>query len=150
VDILADTNILLRRIHRGSTQHRQTRDAINRLSKNGHRFCVASQNLIELWAVCTRPVDNNGLGLSPAYVERILARIERTVARLPDSDAVYAEWRRLVSVHDVSGKKTHDTHLVAAMNVNGVSHILTFNTDDFKRYSEIQALHPDAVVGPNT
>jgi predicted nucleic acid-binding protein len=54
VDILADTNILLRRIHRGSPQHRQTRDAINRLSKNGYRFCVASQNLIELWAVCTK------------------------------------------------------------------------------------------------
>jgi predicted nucleic acid-binding protein len=146
VDILADTNILLRRIHRGSPQHRQTRDAINRLSKNGYRFFVASQNLIELWAVCTRPVDNNGLGLSPAYVERILTRIELSVARLPESDAVYAEWRRLVSLHEVSGKKTHDARLVAAMNVNGVSHILTFNAADFSRYSGITVIEPHSYL----
>ena len=87
MDILADTNILLRRIHRGSQQHRQARNAINHLTKQGNRICVTSQNLIELWAVCTRPVDNNGLGLSPIYVERILVRIERSVTRLPDSDA---------------------------------------------------------------
>jgi predicted nucleic acid-binding protein len=142
VDILADTNVLLRRIQRGSPQHRQTRDAINRLSKSGHRFCVTSQNLIELWAVCTRPVDNNGLGLSPAQVERILSRIEQSVARLPDSDAVYAEWRRLVSIHEVSGKKTHDARLVAAMNVNGVSQILTFNGSDFTRFSGITVIEP--------
>jgi len=132
VDILADTNILLGRIHRGDKQHRQARDAINRLAKEGHRICVTSQNLIELWAVCTRPVDNNGLGLSPIYVERILARIERSVTRLPDSDAAYPEWRKLVAAHEVVGKKTHDARLAAAVNVHGVSHILTFNTDGEK------------------
>lgn len=142
MDILADTNILLRRIQRGSAQHRQTRDALNHLSKSRHRLCVTSQNLIELWAVCTRPVDNNGLGLSPAQVERILSRIERSVARLPDSDAVYAEWRRLVSIHEISGKKTHDARLVAAMHVNGVSQILTFNGSDFTRFSGITVIEP--------
>ena len=150
MDILADTNILLRRIDRGSPQHREARDAVSRLSKNGYRFCVASQNIIELWAVCTRPVDNNGLGLSPMHVERILDRIQRSVTHLPDSDAVYAEWHRLVSSHEVLGKKTHEARLVAAMNVNRVSHILTFNSDDFNRYAGIQVLHPDEVLAYTT
>jgi predicted nucleic acid-binding protein len=146
VNILADTNILLRRIHRGDEQHRQARDAINRLTKTGNRICVTSQNLIEFWAVGTRPIENNGLGLSPVQVERILTRIERSVMRLPDSDAVYSEWRRLVVLHEVVGKKTHDARLVAAMNVHGVSHILTFNTGDFKRFVGIRAIHPDPIL----
>jgi predicted nucleic acid-binding protein len=91
-------------------------------------------------------VDNNGLGLSPGYVARILARIERSVARLPDSDAVYAEWRRLVTVHEVSGKKAHDARLVAAMNVHGVSHILTFNGADFSRYAGVTVVDPHSLT----
>ena len=131
MDILADTNILLRRIHRGDPQYRKTRDALNRLSSEGHRLCVTSQNLIEFWAVCTRPVENNGLGLAPPRVERILARVEDSVVRLPDLDSAHAEWRRLVVSHAVSGKKIHDARLVAAMNVAGITHILTFKCRRF-------------------
>ena len=146
MDILADTNVLLRRIHRGDPDHRITQRALNRLIREGNRICVASQNLIELWAVCTRPIDNNGLGLNPKQTERILARVERSVVRLPDSDNIYSEWRRLVATHGVSGKKTHDARLTATMNIQNVTHILTFNTDDFVRYPGISAIHPSSLV----
>jgi predicted nucleic acid-binding protein len=72
----------------------------------------------------------------------VLARIEPSVFRLPDSDVVYPEWRRLVAAHAVGGKTTHDARLVAAMVVYGVKHILTFNVDDFARYTGIEVLHP--------
>jgi predicted nucleic acid-binding protein len=142
VEILADTNILLRRLHRANPQHRQARDAINKFCRDGNRLCVASQNLVELWAVCTGPVHANGFGLTPGQTGRVLALIESSVIRLPDSDAIYVEWRRLVAAHGVCGKTTHDARLVAAMVVHGVKHILTFNADDFARYTEIEVLHP--------
>jgi predicted nucleic acid-binding protein len=63
---------------------------------------------------------------------------------LPDSPAVYEEWKRLVITYAVSGAKVHDARLVAVMNVHGVRQILTFNTSDFARF-EIEALHPSAV-----
>lgn len=148
MDILADTNILLRRIRRNDPQYRQTRDAVNQVRKEGYRLCVTSQNLVEFWVVCTRPIENNGLGLAPALVERILTRLERFVVHLPDSDDIYAEWRRLVTLHSVSGKTAHDARLVAAMNVHGITHILTFNVEDFARYEGIQAMHPARVTGP--
>jgi len=47
-------------------------------------------------------------------------KIERLLAILPDSPAIYAEWCRLVVKHDVLGVKVHDARLVAAMNVHGV------------------------------
>ena len=45
-------------------------------------------------------------------------------------------------MHGVSGKKAHDARLVATMTVNGITHILTFNADDFTRYAGITVLHP--------
>ncbi|MEO7272584.1 MAG: PIN domain-containing protein [Vicinamibacterales bacterium] len=124
------------------SQHRSAREAIARLTKAGDRICVASQNLVELWAVCTRPVESNGLGLRPAQAERVISRVESLVFRLPDLDEIYSEWRRLVVVHEVSGKKTHDTRLVAAMIVHRVALVLTFNVDDFGRYPGITVIHP--------
>ena len=149
MDILADTNVLVRRIHRRDPQHRITQRALNHLIGEGNRICVASQNLIELWTVCTRPTDNNGLGLNTDQTERILARVERAVLRLPDSDSLYSEWRRLVSAHSVSGKKTHDARIVAIMNIQTITHILTFNTDDFVRYPGITAIDPRSLATPD-
>jgi predicted nucleic acid-binding protein len=142
VDVLVDTNVILRLLNRNDPQHRPAREAIARLTKAGDRICVASQNLVELWAVCTRPIGNNGLGLTPAQADRVISRVESLVFRLPDSDEIYSEWRRLVVAQDVSGKKTHDTRLVAAMIVHRITQVLTFNVDDFGRYPDIQVIHP--------
>jgi hypothetical protein len=54
---------------------------------------------------------------------------------LPDSSAVYSEWRRLVVTFSVSGVQVHDARLVAAMKVNNISHVLTLNVADFTRYA---------------
>ncbi len=143
MQILVDTNILLRRIHRSHPQHRQTSEAIAEIVQRGDVLCVTAQNLIEFWAVCTRPVEVNGLGLLPAQASRILSRIESSALRLADdTDAVYGEWKTLVASNGVSGKKSHDARLVAAMNVNKVTHVLTFNVDDFKRFPGIVAIRP--------
>jgi predicted nucleic acid-binding protein len=36
-------------------------------------------------------------------------------------------------------------YLVASMLANNLQKILTFNTDDFKRYKEITVVHPNEV-----
>lgn len=144
MDVLADTNVILRRLHRAHPQYRPARDAINRLRNDDNRICVTSQNLFELWAVCTRPRENNGLGLTPTQTHKVVARVENSVFRLPDSDDVYPEWRRIVLQHSVSGTKTHDARLVAAMNVHGITHILTFNGSDFSRYPGIVVVEPQS------
>ncbi len=107
---------------------------------------MTSQNLFEIWVVATRPIATNGFGLAPNQAERLLAHVENSVFRLPDSDAVYAEWRRLVLAHQVFGKTAHDARLVAAMLVHGITHILTFNIPDFARYPNIVLLDPISVA----
>ena len=46
----------------------------------------------------------------------------------------------------VSGRKAHDARIVAAMKVYGLNHLVTFNTDDFKRYAGITVVDPQDIV----
>jgi predicted nucleic acid-binding protein len=50
-----------------------------------------------------------------------------------------------MSTYRVSGKNAHDARSVAVMVVNRIDKILTFDTGDFTRFSEIRALHPQSV-----
>jgi predicted nucleic acid-binding protein len=40
----------------------------------------------------------------------------------------------------------HDARLVAVCLVHGLTHIVTFNDRDFRRYKEIHVIHPDKVI----
>jgi hypothetical protein len=66
----------------------------------------------------------------------------------PDTAAVYARWRQIVTTLQITGKTAHDARIVAAMSVHGVSQILTFNAGDFSRYPGIAALDPASVAAP--
>ncbi len=145
---IADTNVLLRFISPSDPNHILVRDAIYSLLLKGEEVCYTSQNLGEFWNVCTRPTTaRSGFGLSIEETNQRAQVIERYFTFLPDSEAVHTEWRRLVVDYRVCGVKVHDTRIVAAMYVHGVNHIITFNTDDFTRYSKITAVHP-TVINP--
>lgn len=113
--------------------------ALTRLREQGEGLCVARQNLIEFRNVASRPLDKNGLGLSTAEADLELDIAERDFDTLPENDAVYDMWRRLIAAKGVSGKQVHDARLVAFMLVYGVTHLLTFNGADFKRFETLPA-----------
>jgi len=131
---LVDTNVLLRFADRSHPLHPSIRTAIRKLRQDGHTLQVTSQNCIEFWNVATRPIEKNGFGLTPAQTERLLQLVERLFSMLPDSSEIYQEWRKLVVLFSVSGVQVHDARLVASMKVHHISHILTLNVEDFKRY----------------
>ena len=142
MDILADTNILIRRINRYDAQHKETRSALKLLAGQGHRIRIVPQNIIECWSVATRPRDRNGPGLLPAHMERIVARIESNFHLLPETGNVFLEWKKLVATHSVSGLKVYDTRLVASAIVHGIQELMMFNGDDFRRYPGLKILYP--------
>jgi predicted nucleic acid-binding protein len=143
--VLVDTNILLRAIQHDSPFCGPARQALKLLHRQNHELCLTPQNVKEFWNACTRPTDHNGLGISVAGTERHTLRLERYFTILPDSALTYAAWRELVLKHQVIGSKVHDAYLVAAMKAHALSHILTFNTGDFKRYTDIRYLYPSAL-----
>lgn len=124
-------------------------DALNALEilrQQGSNYYLTSQNLIEFWRTCTRPIDRNGLGMSVLQAESELTRLENFYSVLPDTPDIYNEWRRLVVNYNVMGVNVHDARLVASMLVHGLTHVLTFNIRDFARYTEITAINPTEVT----
>lgn len=145
--LLIDSNVLLRFSDPSREDGKIASAAVDRLNALLTPLYYCSQNIGEFWNTLTRPLDHNGFGLTPREAYARVQEVEAKFEFLPDGIAVHRQWLKLLSRYQVSGIKVHDAHLVAVMVVHGVRHILTFNTADFARYSEIEAVHPrDAAV----
>lgn len=141
-----DTNILLRSIEDGHVAQPIAQNGLFGLRDRGEILSIFPQNLVEFWAVATRPIANNRLGWSVDRATQELANLKNLFVVVADTEAILAEWERLVVLHRVIGKQSHDARLVAAMLVHGVTNLLTFNADDFKRYDEITVVNPQDVT----
>lgn len=142
---VVDTSVLARIIHKNHPMQQTAKDAVKLLLSRGETLCVFPQNLYEFWVVATRPVLQNGFGMTPVDAETQIAEFETLFSLKLDTPVIYLEWRNLVTQHSVAGKNAHDTRIVAAMKTHGVTHLLTFNTDDFKRYTGISVVSPAQV-----
>ena len=130
---------------RSDPQHQLVDAALAQLAVQGTILHYTHQNIAELWNAMTRPLERNGFGLTVADAEREVRAIEAGMILLPDNDAVYREWRRIVVEHNVLGVQVHDARLAAAMYVHRVSHILTLNVSDFSRFSGLITVHPNGL-----
>jgi predicted nucleic acid-binding protein len=139
--ILVDTNILLR----AAQERDPANTAVRTLRRQGHVLCVAPQNIIEFWNVCTRPLNLNGLGMSISATESYVKELIQIFRIVPDSLQTFEKWLELVVQHRVVGAKVHDARLVAVMKEHGIGGILTFNVKDFGRYDGVTTIHPDSV-----
>jgi predicted nucleic acid-binding protein len=139
---LVDTNVLLRLLQPSHYQYGMADAALAGLRKEQADLCIAPQNLVEVWVVATRPVEKNGLGMSPLRIAAEIQAIRGLFRLLEGKAGIVREWEELVSSSRVSGKLAHDAHLVATMKVHAVKNILTFNVDDFGRFPEIRVLDP--------
>src|SRR5262249_21366576 len=143
---LLDTNVLLRSIEPGHRDHQTSVDAVDSLRQRGHELVIAPQVLYEFWSVATRPIANNGLGMSPSDAHAELSVVQGLFRLLRDERAIYQIWEQLVTTLGIRGKQAHDARLAAAMQRHGVAYLLTFNATDFVRYTFVTTLGPADVV----
>jgi predicted nucleic acid-binding protein len=144
--VLVDTSTMLRTLQPLHPQREIARTAIKALTEQGRELHIVPQNLVELWVVATRPVEQNGLGMTPSAIAAELAQLKSMFLLLPETPAIYPVWEALVTQHQVSGKPAHDARLVAAMQAHGLTTILTFDKTGFSRYPGIQVLHPAEIA----
>jgi predicted nucleic acid-binding protein len=139
--VLVDTNVLLRLAQPNHSHAAIAERALNILHSQGETFYVASQNLVEFWVVATRPLVQNGLGLSAEKASIEAEQIKNLFRLLPEIP-IHDVWEQLVLRFHVLGKAAHDARLVAAMRAHGISRIMTFNAKDFERYTNIEVIDP--------
>jgi predicted nucleic acid-binding protein len=147
---LADTNVLLRLSDTPSPQNPIAAQALARLFRENHSVFITAQNILEFWAVATRPLEVNGLGWSPERTRREVRALLEKFPLLPDHPDIFANWIGLVENIPVVGKRVHDARLVAVMRTNDVEHLLTFNSGDFSVFPRLSVIEPQTLVGsPN-
>jgi len=120
--------------------------ALAALPAKGNELVIVAQNLIEFWAVATRPIVNNGLGITTSDAANELTKLKRLFTVLPETEDILPHWERLVIKYDVIGKQSHGARLVAAMTVHNATHLLTFNGAHFKRFTEIVTINPQDIT----
>ena len=148
MNYLVDTNILTRLAEPGHAMHQPALDAVKLLVRQGHKLHIVPQNLYEFWVVCTRPTSVNGLGKTAADAIVELANLKALFLWLDETQAVYGAWEHLVASTPVVGRNAHDARLVAAMTVHGLTHLLSFNAQDFRQYPAITVVTPADVLTP--
>ena len=140
--VLIDTNVLLRSVSPGHPLRPVARRAFEVLDAAGHTLVLVPQVLYEFWTVGTRSTAANGLGL-PAEVVRGYVDHFRDLFQLRrDERAIFEGWLDLVTEHGVTGVNAYDVRLVAAMHRHGVTHLLTFNAKDFRRFDGVTVTEP--------
>lgn len=143
--ILIDTNVLLRSAAPQHRQHAAADRAMSILIERGDQPVIVPQVIDEFWVVATRPVEQNGLGVAPADEDTAIEGLGSFCTLLAETAEVLPAWRALGLRQDVKGKAAHDARIPATMSVHGVCALLTFNRDDFARFS-LEVLTPQSVI----
>jgi predicted nucleic acid-binding protein len=145
---LFDTNIFLRLSDRISANYALARDATYILIEQGHKCCLTSQIIIEFWVVATRPTEVNGLGWTPERTKNQINQFLNRFTLLEETPEIFTLWFQLVTDYNIKGKRTHDIRLLAVMKAHSITHLLTFNPDDFVPLPNIIILQPQDLLNP--
>lgn len=105
MQVLLDSNVVLRSVEPNHAQHKTSTEAVDSLRRLGHDLAIVPQVLYEFWSVATRPTENNGLGMSTAEAQSELTAMKRLFRLLRDERGVYSEWEQLVSGFRCQGEK---------------------------------------------
>ena len=125
--------------------HKAARDAVAKLHRQGDDLVLVPQVIYEYWVVATRPLVSNGLELTTSIASKAVDDFSSIFQLLRDERGIYPIWKELVFASGVMGKNAHDTRLVAAMLRHDIKSILAFNSADFKRFVQIEAINPREV-----
>ncbi|MEO8166474.1 MAG: PIN domain nuclease [Betaproteobacteria bacterium] len=103
------------------------------------------QVIYEYWVVATRPLADNGLGMTTGEAEADVGKLIEQFHLFRDERAIFDRWHQLVVQHQVTGKTGHDARLVAAMDRHGIKHLVSFNDKHFHQFPNISVIHPDGI-----
>jgi predicted nucleic acid-binding protein len=144
-DYLADSNVWLRLADPAHAMFAVADNALAVIESDLGEVFLTPQVVSEYWRVVTsQGSQRGGYGWDAARADLAVQRLEHTYTLLPDGPAVYGHWRQIVLAAGVTGASVFDARLVAVMLAHGLTHLLTFNDDDFRRYARwgITAVNP--------
>lgn len=139
-----DTNILLTASDQGRSAHAECLETLHQALEGRRTLHASGQIFREYLVVATRPVANNGLGLSPAQAFANVEAFRRCVQLLPETEAVARRLHQFVQRHRLRGKRIQDANVVATLQEHGLRGLLTQNPSDFEAFPDLEIETPSA------
>lgn len=139
--MFVDTNVWVARSVEDHVFHQRAHDKLDLLLGQEDLLCTSNQIIREFISVCSL-----GRGLSrPLTWDELRQQIDALLTQAVFLNESEASTRRLIDLganYRVLGKQIHDTNIVATMLAHGITRLVTFNPDDFKRFSESEVIVP--------
>ena len=138
-----DANVLAYALNGDAPQHPASLALLEAARDPSIKLYATSPILCEVYSLITNPrrvpvasSSADALGI----ISDMLALPGLQV--LPTPARAVAGWMQLLRRRPVTGGDVFDLQIVATMQANGIQRIYTFNTDDFKVFSELAVLTP--------
>ena len=139
--VFLDTNILVYANVSESVFHQPALQAIQNLYDTGIELWISRQVLREFLTTLTRPQ----AFVNPRPVATVIERVRffQTQFRVAeDTPEVTERLLSLMAEIPIGGKQVHDANIIATMLVYHIPQLLTHNTGDFSRFSQLIAVLP--------
>ncbi len=133
--LFVDTNILVYANVIETPFHQQAFDALNAAHEAARPIWISRQVIREYLVTLTRPQAFEDLPQAKVLAQLALLLQRFNIA--DDTDAVTTALTQLMTAFKIGGKQVHDANIVATMQANGISSLLTHNVKDFKRFESI-------------
>ncbi len=129
--VLVDTNILLEATDRGRRFHKQALSVFQQSADLGVDLHLGTQVVREYLVVCTRPVENNGLGMTLLEAVENIGRFRSRSTLIAETLRAGELFLNLATRFGIRGKRLHDLQLLATALAGGLDVVLTANEPDF-------------------
>lgn len=143
--ILIDTMVLVKALNKRDKEHEQAQTCLVHLLSSSEDLVVCLQNLVEFWAVATRPIKRKGLGWSTERTFLEIQKIRASFVVLEDPDDWFSTWINMVKAHRLEGKDVHDARIASIMLRNNVHKVVSSDRKGFDPIAEIQRIEMSQV-----
>lgn len=139
--LLIDTNILIYATNADSPWHAVAAAHLAQLRSAGVDLVLSTQVIREYLAAATRP------NVMPDHVaiDDLLANVAAFRAKyrlLDDTSTALDHLLALIAHIPTGGRQIHDANIVATMQAQGITRLLTHNADDFARFAHLITVVP--------
>lgn len=145
--IFVDTNVLVYAADKRSPFQNQAKAIRQQGLKGDMYLCISPQVLNEFYATITHPkrVD------TPLSQTKALEEIDKyfkatNIQKIYPTELTVTIFLDLLSNYTVTKQAIHDLNIVATMLTYKVTHLYTYNTQDFGKFKEITVLSHDEIT----
>jgi len=132
--VFLDTNLLMYAVIPESPRYFHARGILQRLEQSDAEAWVSRQVLREFLAGMSRPQVFAG-GFSASDMLTAMLEYERQLFVAEDHALVTEQLCLLIEKVPSGGKQIHDANIVATMLAFDIPQLITYNLDDFRRFS---------------